>query len=268
MRASFHVSRRFLHVWRRNLKVYSKTWKISFLPPLLEPLFYLFAFGAGLGVLVGALSYRGVDVPYIAYLAPALIAINVMYNAFFETTYSSFVRMYYQKTYDAIVATPLSLEEVVTGEIVWGATKAVIATAVMMSVITLLGVSVFPAARLAYPSSLLLLPVAFLGGAAFSALGMLFTGIMPNIETFNLPIFLLITPMFLFSGTFFPLENLPRWIRVVAQALPLTHLVRLCRSLAYGLWHPELAWSALFLLGFAALFFPAAVVAMQRRIIK
>jgi lipooligosaccharide transport system permease protein len=97
---------------------------------------------------------------------------------------------------------------------------------------------------------------------------MLFTGIMPNIETFNLPIFLFITPMFLFSGTFFPLDNLPGWLRVLAQLLPLTHLVRLCRSLAYGLWHPELAWSVLFLLGFAALFYPAAVALMQRRIIK
>jgi lipooligosaccharide transport system permease protein len=267
-RVSLHISRRFLHVWRRNLKVYGKIWKINFVPPILEPLFYLFAFGAGLGVMVGALHYRGLDLSYVAYLAPALIAINIMYNAFFETTFASFTRMYYQKTYDAIVATPLSLEEVVTGDVVWAATKAVMATAVMMSVITVFGLFAFPSSLLLYPSSLLILPVAFLGGMAFAGVGMLFTALVPSIDTFNLPMFLFITPMFLFSGTFFPLDNLPRWVQILAEALPLTHLVRLCRFPAYGLMDPQLLWSTLYLVGFTAAVFPLAAAAMQRRIIK
>jgi len=255
------ITRRFLRVWRRNLKVYSKTWKISFVPPLLEPLFYLFAFGAGLGALVGVLSYRGTELSYVAYLAPALIAINMMYNAFFENSYSSFVRMYYQKTYDAMMTTPLSLEEVITGEIFWGATKSAIATAIMTVVVGLFGL-------LSWPSSLLLLPLAFLGGLAFGAVAMLFTSLVPNIETFNLPIFLFITPMFLFSGTFFPLENLPGWARLVADFLPLTHLVRLARSCAYARLHAGNLWSLLYLVVFSVIFFPLALLGMRRRLIK
>jgi len=151
------ISRRFIRVWQRNLTVYQKTWKISFLPPLLEPLFYLLAFGVGLGVLVGKVVYHSSEVSYVAFIAPALIAINIMYNAFFENTYASFVRMYYQKSFDAIMATPLSLEEIITGEIIWGATKSVIATLIMLGVISLFGL-------ISYPQGLLTIPLAFLGG--------------------------------------------------------------------------------------------------------
>jgi lipooligosaccharide transport system permease protein len=255
------ITWRFFRIWRRNLKVYSKIWKISFVPPLLEPLFYLFAFGAGLGALVGVLSYRGMELSYVAYLAPALIAINIMYNAFFENSYASFVRMYYQKTYDAMMSTPLSLEEVITGEIFWGATKSVIATAIMMAVVSLFGL-------LRYPSSLLLLPLAFLGGLAFGGVAMFFTSLVPSIETFNLPIFLFITPMFLFSGTFFPLDNLPAWARAVAGALPLTHLVRLARSFAYADLFAGSLWSVLYLVACSALSYPLALAGMRRRLIK
>jgi lipooligosaccharide transport system permease protein len=255
------ITRRFFRVWRRNLKVYSKIWKISFVPPLLEPLFYLFAFGAGLGAMVGVLTYRGMEISYVTYLAPALIAINMMYNAFFENSYSSFVRMYYQKTYDAMMSTPLSLEEVITGEIFWGATKSAIATAIMAAVVSVFGL-------LSYPSSLLLLPLAFLGGFAFGAVAMFFTSLVPNIETFNLPIFLFITPMFLFSGTFFPLDNLPGWARIVAGFLPLTHVVRLARACAYAQLQPENLWSVLYLVVFSGVFFLLALIGMRRRLIK
>jgi lipooligosaccharide transport system permease protein len=255
------ITRRFLRVWQRNLLVYRRTWKINFLPPLLEPLFYLLAFGVGLAVLVGSVSYRGGEVSYVAFIAPALIAVNVMNSAFFENTYASFVRMYYQKTFDAMLATPLSLPEIISGEILWGATKSVIGTAIMMTVISAFGL-------LHYPHALLLLPVALLGGLAFGAVGMLFTSIVPNIETFNLPVFLFVTPMFLFSGTFFPLENLPSWARSLAQFLPLTHLVNLTRALSFGHFDGEGAWAVAYLALFAAVFFPLALWRMQRRLIK
>ena len=261
IRVKTHITKRFLRVWERNLRVYGRIWKISFLPPLLEPVFYLLAFGAGLGRLVGTLSYRGTDVSYIAFIAPALIAINIMYNAFFENTYASFVRMYYQKTFDAIMATPLSLEEVITGEIVWGATKTVIATGIMMAVISFFGL-------LTYPQALLLLPLAFFAGFAFSSIAMFFTSIMPNIETFNLPIFLFITPMFLFSGTFFPIDNLPSWARSLAEVFPLTHLVRLSRSFSFGSLDAGLLWGVLYLLFFSLVFYPLSLYRMRRRLVK
>ena len=258
---SFDLSSRLLRVWQRNLRVYRKTWKISFVPPLTEPLLYLTAFGVGLGSLVGTLVYNGVATGYTAFIAPGLIAINIMQGAFFETTYASFVRMYYQKTFDAMLATPLTLEEVITGEILWGATKAVIGTALMMAVVSLFGL-------LQYPHALLLLPVAFLGGLAFACAGMICTAIVPTIETFNLPIFLFITPMFLFSGTFFPLSNLPDWARLLAQVLPLTHLVELCRSVALGRLSGGTLLGVLYLAVWSAVLFPLAVAGMRRRLIS
>jgi lipooligosaccharide transport system permease protein len=256
-----HISRRFIRVWQRNLAVYRKMWKILFLPPLLEPLFYLVAFGVGLSVLVGAVHYDGSDVSYIAFIAPALIAVNIMYNAFFENTYASFVRMYFQKTFDAMMATPLSLEEIITAEIIWGATKAVIATAIMQGVVSLFGL-------IEYPEGLLIIPLAFLGGIAFGSIGMFFTSVVKTIEMFNLPIFLFITPMFLFSGTFFPLENLPLWAQKVAIFFPLTHLVTLTRSFSFGVTRGNHLWSWAYLVLFCLIWFPLALLRMHRRLIK
>ncbi len=259
--ASARISKRFIRVWQRNLTVYQKLWKISFLPPLLEPLFYLLAFGVGLSVLVGDVYYQGSTVSYVEFIAPALIAINIMYSAFFENTYASFVRMYYQKTFDAMMATPLSLEEIMTAEIIWGATKSVTATAIMQVVISFFGL-------IQYPEGFLILPLAFLGGIAFGSIGLLLTGIVPTIEMFNLPIFLFITPMFLFSGTFFPLENLPFWAQQFALVFPLTHLVTLTRSFCFGVIDVNLLWGVAYLLFFCLIFFPLAISAMRRRLIK
>jgi len=255
------VSHRVCRVWQRNFTVYRKTWRIGFLPPLLEPVFYLVAFGAGLGAMVGQVSYGGSAVSYVHFIAPALLAIAIMQNAFFENTYASFVRMYYQKTFDAMLATPLSLEDVITGEILWGATKSVIAACLMMLVMT-------PFGLLHYPHALAILPLAFLGGVAFGSVGMWFTGLVPNIEVFNLPVFLFVTPMFLFSGTFFPLENLPGWARIVAQIFPLTHLVTLTRELAFGQVGPGAVGSLVYLAVFSAVLYPVAVARMRRRLIR
>ena len=249
------------HVWQRNWTVYRQNWKIGFLAPLLEPLFYLLAFGYGLSVLVGNIHDRGTEVSYTAFIAPALIAINIMNNAFFENTYSSFVRMYYQKTFDAMMATPLSVGEIITGEIFWGATKSVFSTIIMMTVISLFGL-------IHYPAGLLLIPLAFIGGMAFGSIGMCFTGIVPHIDLFNLPFFLFITPMFLFSGTFFPMENLPQWAQLMAMFFPLTHLTMLARSLSFSLFSAKMLWPLIYLLLFWAIFFPLALYKMRQRLIK
>ena len=256
-----HISPRFFRILQRNGQVLRRTWQVNFLPPILEPVLYLLAFGAGLGLLVGDVSYRGEAVSYVAYIAPALIAINIMYNGFFENTYASFVRMYYQKTYDAIMATPLNLDEIVTGEIVWGAVKSLIATILMVAVISFFRL-------LVYPQALLIVPLAFLGGLAFGSLAMCFTAVVPQIEVFNFPIFLFITPMFLFSGTFFPLETLPHWAQILAQVLPLTHLVAIVRALAMGKLQAQLLLSLLYLIIFSALTFVLAILLMRRRLIN
>ena len=213
------ITRRAGKVWQRNLDVFFKTWKVNFFPPFIEALLYLTAIGLGIGTYVGAIN----GVPYIDYIAPAVLAISVMNSAFFECTYGSYVRMYYQKSFDAIIATPLSIEDVIAGEILWGATRSVISVTIMLPVLAVFGV-------ISLPFSLLAIPLAFLGGLTFAGLAMCFTAITPSIDTLNYPSFLLITPMMLFSGTFFPLSILPAIFQYVALAIfPLTHLVALMR---------------------------------------
>ena len=256
-----NISWRFIRVWNRNMVVYRKIWLVNFLVPLFEPILYLAAFGVGMSTLIGQVHYHGEELSYIVFIAPALLAITIMYNAFFENTYASFVRMYFQKTFDAMMATPLSLEDIITGEIVWGATKSVIATAIMLAVISLFGLVHFP-------DGLLILPLSFLGGLAFGAVGMVFTGLVPSIDMFNLPIFLFITPMFLFGGTFFPVSALPGWAQKLSLALPLTNLVDLCRAFCLGEMTGSLLWGIVYITIFFVLFFPVALIVMHKRLIN
>lgn len=258
---NFNISARFMRVWHRNLTVYRESWKVNFLPPLLEPVFYLLAFGIGFSGMIESVRYASREISYVQFIAPSLVAINMMNNAFFENTYGSFVRMYYQKTFDAMMATPLNAEEIITGEIVWGATKSVIGTVIMLVVISFFGL-------ISYPAGLLIVLVAFLGGFAFASLAILFTALVQRIELFNLPVFLFITPMFLFSGTFFPITGLPQWAQYFALALPLTHLVNLTRALSMGIFNPEALIGICYLLVFCLLMFPLSVFIMRKRMIK
>lgn len=227
-------------VWQRNRDVFSKTYRVNFIPPFLEPLLYLLALGFGLGYFVKEIE----GLSYTVFIAPALISISVMNSAFFECTYGSFVRMYYQKTFAAIIATPLNLEEVIAGELIWGATKSLINGGIILLVVSAFGLVNFSLA-------LLILPLSFLGGFLFAGLGMLFTAISPNIDSLNYPTFLLITPMLLFSGTFFPLSILPKAIQTLAfVALPLTNLVSITRGLTLN----SLGWLQLFNLAWILIF--------------
>jgi lipooligosaccharide transport system permease protein len=251
----------FWTVWRRNLRVYRRIWAVNFLPPILEPLFYIVAFGLGFSGLVGDVSWRGQSMTYTQFFAPAMIAVSIMWQAFMETTYSSFVRMFYQKTYDALLATPLSLEEIIVAEIVWGATRSCIAAVLMLAMVALLGYA--PS-----PQALLVLPIAVLGGMAFGAMGMATTSITPSIDMFNIPFFLVITPMFLFSGTFFPVDALPPYAAHIAAAMPLYHLAELCRAACLGRLNAASLGHAAVLLGFFAAFLPLALAGMRRRLVR
>ncbi len=258
---NLNISPRFIRIWQRNLTVYQENWKVNFMPPLLEPLFYLLAFGIGFSGMITSVSYAGCEIPYVQFIAPSLVAINMMNNSFFENTFGSFVRMYYQKTFDAMMATPLNADEIITGEIVWGATKSVIGTVIMLGVISCFGL-------VSFPMALLIVPVAFLGGIAFGSVAMVFTGMVSRIELFNLPVFLFITPMFLFSGTFFPISGLPLWAQYFAQTLPLTHLVNLTRALSLGVFNAEALIGFCYLTVFCLVVFPLAISKMRRRLIK
>ncbi|TVM15798.1 ABC transporter permease [Oceanidesulfovibrio indonesiensis] len=254
------LSWRFLYVWRRNLVTYRRIWRVNFLVPLLEPGFYILAFGLGFSGLVGGVQYAGAHLSYVEFMAPALVATAVMWNSFFETTYTSFVRMYYQKTFDAILATPVSLEEVVVAEIVWAATKSAGAVVVMLLVLTPLGFVNFP-------SGLWCVPLAFFAGLGFGAVGMFFTGVIPSIDMFNLPIFLFITPMFLFSGTFFPVSGIGEWAGLISLLFPLYHLVELTRLASLGLTESNPLLNLGYLIVFTLLFTWLGLWTMKRRLV-
>jgi lipooligosaccharide transport system permease protein len=258
---------RVWHVWRRNLDVFTKTAHVNFLPSLLEPILYLIAFGFGLGILVAG-PVEGM--PYINWIAPGLVAIAVMYGAFFECTYASFVRMYFQKTFDAIITTPVNVEEVIAGELLWGATRAVINSTIVLAVIAGFGL-------VSSPLAVLVPAVAFFGGLLFAAFGMCFTALARNIDFFNYPVYLLITPMFLIGGTFVPLSIMPSSIQTIAIAgLPLTQIVNLLRGLITGRFEgflglsPEIiVLSAILWISIATLiFFILSIYLMKKKLIK
>jgi len=253
-----HLSSRAWTVWRRDFDVFRRLFWVNFAVPMLEPILYLLALGFGLGLFVKEIH----GVSYSRFIAPGLVSGAIMYGAFFECSYASFVRMYYQKTFDAIIATPVNLEEVVAGEILWGATRSAINATVVFFVVSVFG--------LTSPFFLLgILPLAFLGGLLFASFGMISTSLVPAIEHFNYPFFLFITPMLLLSGIFFPIEILPRALQSASFTLfPLAHLVKIARALMLSRLALGLLWNLLWMAGVALIAFPLALYLMQRRLIK
>jgi lipooligosaccharide transport system permease protein len=245
-------------VWRRDFDVFRRLFIINFGLPMLEPILYLVALGFGLGLYIKEIA----GVPYSRFIAPGLVCVAIMYASYFECTFASFVRMYYQRTFDAIIATPVNVQEVVAGEILWGATRAAINGGLVYVVVIAFG--------LASPWLILLvLPLGFLGGLLFASLGMISTALVPGIEYFNYPIFLFITPMFLFSGTFFPLDVLPQPVQTASLAvLPLTHLIRIARTTFLSSPSWGVLQSFLWLAVVGACAFLAALHLMHRRLIK
>jgi len=256
-------------VWHRNFDVFTKTVTVNFFPSLLEPILYLLAFGLGLGGYITSVLGQ----PYLVFISPALIAIAIMNGSFFECTFASFVRMYFQKTFDAIVATPVSVEEVVAGELLWGATRATINATIVLTVI---GVVSLTFKHLIFtPLFLLVVPLAFFGGLMFSSIAMCFTAAAPNIDFFNYPSFLFLTPMFFLCGTFFPLSRLPLAAQGVAMAvLPLTQVVNISRGIVSGKVEPILGLSPVVLLaislawiiGVTLFFFVLSINLMKKRL--
>lgn len=220
-----------------------------------EPLLYLLALGFGLGRVVPKLG----GMSYAAFIAPGLVVSTVMYTATFEGTFGSYTRLATQRTYDAILATPITVPELVFGEILWGGLKSVIGAVCVLVVIRLFGL---------VPSwlALLTVPLGFVAGMMFTAMAMSITALSKSYEFFNYYFTLVVAPMFLFSGIFFPLDKMPGWVVVFAQFLPLTHVVELSRACVRGtasgaLWAHAAALAAL-LVGACAL----CLVLMRRRL--
>jgi len=254
-----NISGRSWQVWRRNADVLMETWYLNFLPPFLEPIMYVLAFGFGVGSMIHEVSYQGHKLTYLAFMCPGVISVAVMFWAYFETTYPTFVRMNYQRTFDAVLATPLLVEDVIVGECLWGATKSVMAAVIMTIILGCFGL-------VSWPSVLWVLPISILGGVLFSSVGLITTAVCPKIDMFNIPIFVFIFPMFLFSGTFFPLDVLPTWAMYLAYVLPLTHVSVLIRAAFLGFPIGEQLGSIAYLAVVVPAFFSLALVLMKKRL--
>jgi lipooligosaccharide transport system permease protein len=222
-----------------------------------QPLLFLVAFGFGLGQKIDTIE----GYTYLQFIAPGLAASAVMYSAAFETTYGSFTRLSAQSTFEGILMTPVTVEEVAVGEIVWGALKGLLSGVVMILAMPLFGL--WPS-----PWVVLLLPLLFIAGLLFAALGLIMTAIARNYEFFNYFISLLITPLFLFSGIFFSLTALPTVTRMVLEVLPLTPVVTLSRMFCYGDFSGNVWGRVLLITIFAGSAMLSGTVLMRRRLIK
>lgn len=251
------VTARCLHVWRRNRDVYLNIWRSELIWPIVEPLVTLMALGLGLGDFVRL--DNGQD--YIDFFGPALIAVFSMWTATAECGWGSFTRMDSQGTFDAIIATPVSEDEVTTGEILWGTTRSIMGVFYIMVMVALMG-------GIDSPLALLIFPLALLPGVMFSAISLAYTSIARSVSSLNYFFAAFITPQFWLSGSFFPLSELPHWVSVVAWFTPGYHVVRLYRALANGDPHTEhlidIGWVAVV----AVVFYLVAITMMRRRLIK
>ncbi len=251
------ISSRFLVVLQRNLLVYTKYWRSSMMFNFVEPMLYLAALGVGLGAYIPRIE----GMSYLEFIAPGLLASSTMWATSFECTYGSFIRLQVQKSYHAIITTPVSLDEVVLGDIAFGAFKSILYGSVILLVFLLLGL-------VSSPLALFVPLVMLLSGLVFAQLSMIWTSLAPNFEIFAYYFTLLLTPMFLFSGIFFPVETLPLMARYLAWLMPLFHTVQLCRGLVSGQLPAGFIFNLLALLLFVLVLFLPPLLLMRRRLIQ
>lgn len=250
LRAFLPCPRRAVAVWRRNAAVWRKLLVPSLLANFGEPLLYLLAFGYGLGALV----HRVAGVPYITFLATGIVCSSAMNAASFEALYSTYTRMEPQKTWEGLHATPLTVPDIVLGELLWAATKGLVNALAIVAVALALGL-VDPR------GALLVLPVLFLCGLCFGALALVATALAHGYDFFTYYFTLVLTPLLLVSGVFFPTASLPPAVRAVARALPLAHVVSLVRPLLLGRPPPH-PWGDLALLAAETLLAAAVALAL------
>jgi lipooligosaccharide transport system permease protein len=254
------ASYRSFRVWQRNRDVFLRFWGAELIAPALEPLIFLVAMGVGLGAYVEL----GGDQEYIQFLVPGMLAVFPMFAAVGECLWGSYFRMDRQGTYHAMIATPVNIEDVIAGEILWGSTRLMLSTTFVLAV-TLLFAPFYDLFQ--SPLILLVLPASLVTGLLFSAVTLSYTSVAFSISSLNYFFTLFITPTFWFSGAFFPIERLPDALRVVSWFIPTTHVVSLYRALAEG----SVGWSYLgdlaWLLVVAVVFFAVAVRSMRRRLI-
>lgn len=245
-----------LAVWRRNALVWRRLMMASLLLHFGEPLLYLLGIGYGLGRFVGEID----GMPYFTFLASGFIAWSAMNIASMESMWSVYTRMVPQQTYEAILATPAEVDDIVIGELLWCGTKSLVSGSAILAVAAVLG-------AVNDWDALLVIPVIFLTGVCFAAPGLIVTAYARGYEYFNFYMTLIMTPMFILCGVFYPVSSLPGPVQSVVEILPLTHAVEIIRPIVVGQPVTDLALhlGALALFGLVSTW--AATILFRRRLI-
>ncbi len=245
-----------LAIWRRNVLVHLRVWKMNLVAPIIEPIISVVGFGFGVGALVAA-KVSGIS--YLSFVGAGLLSITVLMRAMFEMTYASYFKMVYQSTYDAVLATPVDAESLALGEILWALTHALFDTIIIMIVLVIFGAATSPWAILA--------PVPLIVGSAFMAgLSLGITAHIRDIDAFNLVMALFFSTMYI-SGAFFPLEVLPAWLQVAARMLPLTESIELTRAFLTGQFRTLHIYEAIYLVISAVVACEWAMRSLRRRMV-
>ena len=253
-----NLSYRIFYVFLRNLISYKRFVVPTLIVSLGQPIFYLLTFGVGMGAYVGLFGGK----PYLYFLVPGILISSVMLSATFECLYGVFVKMIHERLYDSIIATPVSAEDAIAGDILWGAFRGLISGGLMLLVAIVMGI--LPVSL--FNIFILILLMIFVG-ILFSSLSMIVTAFAPNFDFFSYYTELVITPMLFFSGVFFPLEKFPEWVKVVAQFMPLTHAVNIARAVFVGAYSSDLIINLLFLFVVEVIAFYLGIRFMKRRLI-
>jgi lipooligosaccharide transport system permease protein len=243
-------------VWRRNVAVHLRIWKLNLVAPIIEPVISVLGFGWGIGALVvGKVS----GISYLSFVGAGLLGITVLMRAMFETTYSAYFRMVYQSTYDAILATPVDAESLAFAEILWAITHGLFDTLIIMVVLTVFGAATSPWAILA--------PLPLLAGALFMAgLSLGVTAHVHDIDAFNIYMALFFSTMYL-SGAFFPIEVLPVWLQIPARILPITESIDLTRAFLTGRFLTRHMYEAAYLILSAIIACEWAMRSLRKRMV-
>lgn len=259
MRARYYslprLSLRFVPIWRRHFMVWKKMAGPSILGHLADPVIYMLGLGYGLGAMLPEVG----GMPYITFLAAGTVCYSTMNAASFEAMYSGFARMHEQRTWEAIMNTPITLDDIVLSEIAWAATKSLLSGVAVLVVVWVLGLS-------HSPLTLWLIPLALLIGLCFASLGLIITAIAPGFEFFMYYFTLVITPMMILCGVFFPVDQLPAGLQAVSSALPLTHAIDIARPLMRDTIPANWLLHAAVLLGYALAGFQISLALFRRRL--
>jgi lipooligosaccharide transport system permease protein len=241
-------------VWRRNFLVWRKLLAASVLGNLADPLIMVLGLGWGLGSLMPGVQ----GMSYMAFFAAGSLCSATMMTASFEAMFSAYSRMQGQRTWEGILHSPLTVDDVVMGELVWAASKAWLTGSTILAVLLVLGL-------FSSWMALLALPVAFLVGLCFAAIGLVMTVLARNWDFFSFYLTLVLTPMVMISGVFFPMDRLPAAMQAVAQVLPLHHGVALVRPLVAGQWPADAALHVGVLLAYTVAAWGLAAGTARRR---